>query len=108
MNEVVRSRWASAKFNNDFFRIETYSGYSSPIRDPLGVQHLLQPDASDQELGSALLDALAHSRFVLGVPRNDVRVHPEVTYDMSLYDYELSRQRYAEWIRKLMERFGYM
>lgn len=107
MSEIVKTAWADAKFNTDFICIETYSGYRSSQADPQGAQHLVRPDASDQELGAALLDALAHSRFVLPEPRKDIWIHPEATFDMSLYDYDLNNQRYVEWVCKLMEVYGY-
>lgn len=107
MSEIVKTAWADAKFNTDFICIETYSGYRSSHADPQGVQHLVRPDASDLELGAALLDALEHSRFVLPEPRKDVWIHPEATFDMRLYDYDLNNQRYAEWVCKLMRIYGY-
>jgi hypothetical protein len=107
MSEIVKTAWAGAKFNSDFIFIETYSGYRSSQADPLGAQHLVRPDASDQELGVALLDALARSRFVLPEPRKDVWIHPEATFDMSLYDYDLNNQRYSDWIDRLMGAYGY-
>lgn len=107
MGEIVKTAWADAKFNADFICIETYSGYRSSQADPQGVQHLVCPDVSDQELGAAVLDALAHSRFVLPEPRKDVWIHPEATFDMSLYDFDLNNQRYSEWVCKLIELYSY-
>jgi hypothetical protein len=107
MSEVVKTAWADAKFNTDFICIETYSGYGSCRADHKGAMHLLPPDAPDQALGEALLDALSKSRFVLPEPRKDVWIHPEATFDMSLYDYDLNNQRYAEWISNLMRLYGY-
>src|SRR5688500_7021684 len=97
MNEMTRRAWACAICNADFICIETFSGYVSGRRDPKGKQHLLPPDASDEILGLAILDALEHSRFVLGAPRTDVWIHPDVEYDTSLYDYKQGIERYAAW-----------
>ncbi|VEA67783.1 Protein of uncharacterised function (DUF1436) [Serratia plymuthica] len=107
MNDIVKTAWASVKMNADFICIETYSGYSSSRHDPLGIQHLSPPNVSDNELGEMVKDALAHSRFVLPAPRTDVWIHPEVTFDKELYDYKAIAERYAEWINKLMARYGY-
>ncbi|MCE0828995.1 CdiI family contact-dependent growth inhibition immunity protein [Buttiauxella sp. A2-C2_NF] len=107
MNDIVKSAWASVKMNADFICVETYSGYRSNQYDPQGVQHLSPPDVGDKELGEMVKDALAHSRFVLSAPRTDVWIHPEVTFDSELYDYKATAERYAEWIRKLMDRYGY-
>jgi hypothetical protein len=65
MNDIVKKKsWASAYFNGDFYCIDTNSGYRNCMRDPQGKQHLLPPSASDEELGLAITDALAHSRFI--------------------------------------------
>ncbi|MBV7307038.1 contact-dependent growth inhibition system immunity protein [Xanthomonas vasicola] len=107
MNDVVKTAWADAKMNNEFIYICTYSGYRSSQADPKGVMHFLKFDASDEDLGFAVLDALAHSRFVLPAPRNDVWIHPEATFDITLYDYKLTIQRYNEWVTNTLERYGY-
>jgi hypothetical protein len=107
MDEIIKTAWADAKTNADFIYIETYSGYRRSQADPKGVQFLVSPNISDDELGSLILNALIHSRFVLPEPRNDVWVHPEATFDLDLYDYTLNNQRYAEWLRKLMEAHSY-
>ena len=87
--------WCVAVANGDFILIETFSGYASSCRDSKGARHFLDPDARDEAIGMAVLDALEHSRFVL--PRDD----------MSLYDYELTKKNYAAWIADLMSRYGY-
>ena len=107
MNDVVPRAWANAKLNKEFFCIETYSGYGSCRADYKGAMHLLAPDASDQAIGEALLDALSKSRFVLPEPRKDVWIHPEATFDSKLYDFDASEQRYKDWISQLIEKYGY-
>jgi hypothetical protein len=92
---VKRNFQASASENGDFVCIETYSGYRGGVRDYLGKQHLLPPDATDAKLGHAVIDALAHSRFVL--PQQD----------MVLYDYEQMKRHYADWIKNLQSRYRY-
>jgi hypothetical protein len=109
MNEVIKGAWAQAICNSKFICVETYSGYGSGnTRDPKGRQIFLALDASDEVLGKAVLDALALSRcFVLGAPRSDVQLHPEVEFDMDLYDYKLSIERNIAWIKHLMDRYGF-
>lgn len=108
MNEIIRGNWAEAICNGDFVCVETWAGYrGAHRRDPKGRQNFVTPDASDEDLGVAVLDALAHSRFVLGVPRADVWTHPEVEFDSDLYDYKKSAESYQTWIKSLMERFGF-
>lgn len=65
---VVKTAWADAGVNKEFIYVKTYSGYRSCRADPQGVGHHTNPDVSDRELGTAVLDALAHSRFVLPEP----------------------------------------
>ncbi len=108
MNEVIRGAWASVIWNGDFICAETLSGYRSGTNvDPKGRQNFVPLDATDEELGLAALDAMAYSRFVLGVPRTDVWIHPEVEYDMDLYDHKQVAERYATWVKTLMRRFNY-
>lgn len=107
MNDVKKKPFAGIYANEKFICIETYSGYRGGRADPKGKQHLLPTDADDAALGEALMDALTHSRFVLGERRTDVWVHPDVEYDMDLYDYQKNIARYAAWIENLKQRYGY-
>lgn len=107
MNEVVKASWCNVKANKEFIFVATLSGYRAYRADPKGVEHLLPPDADNEVLGAAVLNALAHSRFVLPEPRKDVFLHPDVTFDKDLYDYESSNRRYAAWIANLIEIYGY-
>ncbi|MFK8258178.1 contact-dependent growth inhibition system immunity protein [Erwinia sp. AnSW2-5] len=108
MNNKTKAQWATAKKNKDFICIDTESGYGITHLDPKGVQHLTSHNVSDSELGEMLLDALAHSRFVLPPRDNrDIWVHPEVTYDAELYDFDRSNERYNQWISDLMLSQGY-
>lgn len=107
MTDVVKTAWADAKINTDFIFVNTFSGHRSSRADPQGVEHFFSPDAADNELGFALLDALAHSRFVLSEPRKDVWIHPEATFDRALYDYSLTNQRYGQWVGSTLKRYGY-
>lgn len=107
MNDVIPRAWANAKLNKEFICIETYSGYRMSQADHKGVMHLLAPDASDQVIGEALMDALSKSRFVLPEPRKDVWIHPEATFDSDLYDFNLMMQRYKKWVARLMEQYAY-
>jgi hypothetical protein len=107
MKEVIRGTWAGVIFNGEFICVETRSGYQSGTHtDPKGSQNFLEPNASDEAIGLAVRDALGRSRFVLGVPRADVWIHPDVEFDPELYDYKLNMDRYEAWTKALMVRFG--
>jgi hypothetical protein len=95
-NEKVMYDRAGAVENGDFYCIETYSGYFGSLRDPKGVQHLLPPQASDDELGNAVLDALSRSRIVKTAEA------PELYPDR-----DEGERLYQEWIARLMQKYGY-
>lgn len=95
MNEVKPCKWAAAKLNQDFFCIETYSGYRSYGRDPEGAQHLLDLNANDEAIGFALQDALAKSRFLTLEQVDD------------FFDYQKNQPQYEAWVQALMQRYGY-
>jgi CDI immunity protein len=109
MTDVVkRAHWCRAIANGDFICIETWSGYrGGTSRDPKGAQHFLRPDAGHHDLGDAIIDALAHSRFVLGARRPGFVYPPDVEFDMELSDYDESAKRYAAWIEDLKARYRY-
>jgi hypothetical protein len=108
MNEIIRGSWAEAYFNRDFYSIETSSGYcGGGNADYKGKQHLLPADTSDEALGVAVLDAMAHSRFVVPAPRTDIVQHPDVEFDQDLFDYRKMQERYAAWTKSLMAQYGY-
>lgn len=107
MDDVVKTAWADVGINNELIYVKTYSGYRSSRADPKGVEHFTSPDIGDPELGAALLDALAHSRFVLPEPRQGVWTHPDATFDMDLYDYNLTNQRYGQWVLRVVDSYGY-
>ena len=93
--EVICLSRARAMKNDRLQCVETFSGYRSSKRDPRGSQHLLPPDANDRDLGLAVLDALAHSRFVR--PQDDP----------ALFDNESTAERYEAWVKDLMFAYGY-
>jgi len=95
MDKVKERKWASALWNGDFYLIETWTGYRSSGRDPKGKQHMLEPGASLDALGTALLDALSYSRF-LSLEELD-----------EFFDYENRARTYENWVQALIERHGY-
>ena len=55
---------ATANQFSKFYLIESEVCYRAAMFDPDGVRHVLSPDATAEQLGAAILDALAHSRFI--------------------------------------------
>ena len=95
MDDVKWNPSAGLKANADFICINSYSGYRSTAIDLTGKQYVFVLDASDEDLGRAVLDALANSRF-LTLEEAEV-----------FFDYRLVAQRYEEWVKSLMDRFAY-
>jgi hypothetical protein len=87
-------KWASAKSSHRFICIRTCSGYrNSNAADPGGENILLDPNCSDEELGSALVKALAASRFL---SLKDAGV---------FFDRDAVVARYKIWVADLMQRY---
>ena len=92
MNEVPHRRFAAAHRQAAFIVVQTWSGYRNCALDPEGAQYMLAPDCSDADLGRALLDALARSRFFTV---DQVRTN-------GFFDYDNRNRIYADWVKKLM------
>ena len=60
----IQGKNAAIFRNNQFVSISTRSGSGVLGMDPQGAHHLLPPDATDEVLGHALLDALSKSRSI--------------------------------------------
>jgi hypothetical protein len=108
MDNVTRGYWAGAYCNGDFICVESYSGYRGGMHaDPKGTQHLLSSGIGDEVVGLAVMDSLSRSRFVLPERRTDVWQHPDVEFDLELFDYKQVAERYAVWIKNLMDHYSY-
>jgi hypothetical protein len=106
-NEVVRGYWASVYCNDDFICVKTNSGYRGGTDiDPKGSQNFIPGDASDENIGLAVVAALMHSRWVLRAPREGSTYPPEVEFDSEL-NFEKGMERYAEWVEFLMSSYNY-
>lgn len=84
---------ANASNNGDFISIETYSGYRMSLMDPEAEDYFLSPNASDEDLGKAILSALAQSRFL---PIEEARAL-KLQLD----------EHYHNWIEQMKMRYGY-
>lgn len=96
-NPPVKPRkWASAYANAKLLAINTCSGYRGTVGDPAGPHHDFSPGASDEALGGALLDCLAHSRFLDTPELRAELFHPDAV-----------AHYYATWIERLMQFGGF-
>jgi len=91
---VKRCRWANAIANEKILSVSTLSGYRGTVGDPKGVQHDFLLDVADETLGLAVLDCLAHSRF-LDTPELRAELYPP----------EAIERDEIEWTKRLMS-FG--
>lgn len=102
MTNAIRGHWANVLQNDQSFYLKTMSGYwGGNIADYEGKQICLSVDVEDTLLGAALIDVLASSRFVLPAPQSDIVLHPEVEFDMALFDHKEVALRYEEWVAGL-------
>ena len=92
-DQVPFTQWADIHRTERFISAEPLSGYSLVHRDDEGCIFYLSPEASADELGQALLEALGRSRFVL--PRAD---------PLQWEKYERHEQN---WQKDFMRRYGY-
>jgi hypothetical protein len=70
------------------------SGYGTSYRDYKGSDHYLDLSASDEALGTALLDSLSRSRFL-----------PDMD-DPELFDHRAAQMRFFKWAEELGKRCG--
>src|SRR5690242_16090093 len=91
MNEVPRRQFAAAYRHPKFLIVETWSGFRTAMYDPEGAQHLLPADSGAAELGAAVLDALARSRFFT---IEEVRTN-------GFFNFDQRNRIYTAWVEKL-------
>jgi contact-dependent growth inhibition (CDI) system CdiI-like immunity protein len=92
---VPFTQWADDHRTERLFSIEPLSGYRTAYREDEGHVIYLPPDASDDALGQALLEALDRSRFIWPGDEPD------------FFKPERYRQRYRSWQRDFMRRYAY-
>jgi hypothetical protein len=80
--------------NHKLIYICALSGNRTPYRDYKGFDHYLDLSASDEDLASALLDSLSHSRFLPGAD------------DPELFDHRKAQMRFFRWAEELGRRCG--
>jgi len=87
--------WASIYANEVVICIQTHSGLRVSAFDPAGKQYLFEPIAAPERLGYGLLDALDASRVL------DVKEIKEFFEPVKM------KQRYEDWVAKLLRHTGY-
>lgn len=90
------AQWANIHRTEKFISVEPLSGYGIVQRDDEGYVIYLTPDASDEDLGRALLEALARSRFIWP-PRNELK----------FFKWQRYVRLYRNWQNDFMQRYGY-
>jgi hypothetical protein len=88
-------QWAEINRTDRFISVEPLSGYSLIQREDEGYVIYLPPDATDDALGQALLEALDRSRFIW--PPDE----PE------FLKAERYMRCYRNWQKDFMRRYGY-
>lgn len=98
MTEPKFKKWVSVYFNGDFYNISSRSGYRIFLSDPLGFESDCAPNATDEELGTIVLEAASHSRFIRPEPREE--------FDQFFNPARIAAA-YSTWVASLLERYKY-
>lgn len=88
--------WVNIFATNEFFSIETYSGFGMIGMDPIFPPHLLRPDADDNVIGEKIMQALSDSRTL-------EKLEERVVF----FDLENCKKQYESRILKLMQIYNY-
>ncbi|MEQ1976894.1 contact-dependent growth inhibition system immunity protein [Xenorhabdus sp. SGI240] len=86
---------ASIYFNDDFYYVETMSGYHLLVADHEAETLYLPKDISDGELGRAARQALSQSRLI------------DPYKDIDFFNRDMVSIRYKNWITEAMKKGGY-
>jgi hypothetical protein len=89
------TQWADIQRTEKFVLVESMSGYRMVQPENDGHAIYLTPDASDEDLGRALLEALDRSRFIW--PRDE----PE------FFEWQRYVKCYKDRQKEFMRRYGY-
>lgn len=92
---VPFTQWADIHRTEKFISVEPLSGYRRSLREDEGCVIYLPPDATDNALGQALLEALGMSRFIF--PRNEPQ----------FFEAERLMRADRNWQKDFMRRYGY-
>lgn len=104
--DVVRGWWTEARWHPDFLCIFTVSGFRGGTHiDEKRPEIYLAPDASDEELGRAIIDAMAVSRWLISNPDPGEIFHPDVVVDGETSNYIKGQKREQEWGQRMRKRF---
>src|SRR5690349_4470382 len=78
--ELTRVERATAKANDEFIDLRTFSGYRVAVIDPLGKHYHFAPTVTDAELGTAVLGVLNASRFMEPGEATALRTNADKVY----------------------------
>jgi hypothetical protein len=88
-------QWAGVHKNDDFICVEPLSGYRRTLQEDDGFAIYLEPDATEEALGQALLEALNRSRFL----------YPN--QNRAFFQAERIVNNIKRWTTQVMKRFRY-
>lgn len=93
---MITNRQDAIIYNNaDFIFIGTCSGRGRVRLDPEGKQLLFAPDSDVKQLGQAVLEALAASRFL------------SLEETGTFFNLEISKRDYDAWVERLLNQYQY-
>lgn len=104
--DVVRGWWAEIRWHPDFLCIFTVSGFRAGTSiDEKKPEIYLDPDAIDEELGRAVMNAMAASRWLIPNPPPGNIFHPDVEVDAETSNFIKAQKREEEWGQQMRKRF---
>jgi len=75
--------------------------------DEKGRELYLTPEASDEALGQAVLDALAASRWILPRPTPGHVYHPDLAFDPETCSFIKEQKREQDWVWRVRKIYNY-
>lgn len=101
MPNPVSNRQVHVYMNRDFVFIESRISYRSSRTNPDAVPYYFGVDASDSELGEAVLSAISDSRFVTP---EDFETEDDFR---AFFSFKTAALRVEEWVQEVMRKFNY-
>jgi len=89
------TQWAEINMASRFISVEPLSGYRVARREDDGYVIWLEPDATDEALGRALLEALDRSRFI------------QPCDEPAFFEHQRNVRCIRNWQKKFMRLYGY-
>jgi hypothetical protein len=100
--DAIRGWWAEARWHPDFLCIATQSGFrSGQYIDEKGREIYLKSEVSNEDLGRAVLEAMAVSRWLISKLDPGEVFYPDVEIDAETSSFCNAAMRETEWDKRI-------